>query len=82
VAAAKGANSDKEDQQTNLEITTTEGERKEQTNIGKFVHFQRSRSYCVNILCQILNRISPQTFVNMPFLRRCRECGCSERGKQ
>jgi len=66
----------------NVEITTTERERNEPTNVGKFVHFQRSRSYCVNILCQILNRISPQTIVNMPFLRRCRECGCCERGKQ
>ena len=42
----------------NVEITTTEEKRNEPTNVGKFVHFQRSRSYCVNILCQILNRIS------------------------
>jgi hypothetical protein len=58
VAAAKGANSDKKDQQSSVGKKTKEGERKEQTNVGKFVHFQRSRSYCVNILCQILNRIS------------------------
>ena len=47
----------------NVEITTTEGERNEPTNVGKFVHFQRSRSYCVNILCQILNRISDRKSV-------------------
>ena len=41
MAAAKGANSDKENQQSSLEITTKDGdEGKEQTNVGKFVHFQ------------------------------------------
>jgi hypothetical protein len=39
---------------------------KNQKDVGKFVHFQWF-FFHVNLLCQILNRISPKTIFTMPF---------------
>jgi hypothetical protein len=40
-AAAEVANIDNQNQQTSKSMTSREGERKEQTNVGKFVHFSK-----------------------------------------